>query len=83
MTLNQDKLDELLGDADELITRFVPQDGVPPTWNHNLEILAIYAVINQLWQNPNDKMSVYVQAMQPALLAAFEMGRAAEREGTV
>lgn len=81
MTLNQDRLDELLEDADELITRFAPTD-VPPTWYRNLETLGIYAVVNQLWQNPDDKLSVYVEAIRPVVLAVFEMGREAEREGT-
>lgn len=81
MTLNMEKLDQLLEDADELITRYTP-GAVAPTWNNNMEILGIYAVINQLWQDPTDTIGEYVRAIQPVILAIFEMGREAERDGT-
>lgn len=78
MGLNEDKLAELLEDADELLSRYMPTE-IEPTWNRNLETLGLYAVINQLWQNPRDTVGVYVQAIKPVVLAAWEMGRQAER----
>ena len=81
MTLNTEQLDNVLRDADELLTRFVPAE-VGPTWNRMLEILGIYGVISQLWQDPKGKLSQNVEAIKPVVLAAFEMGREAERDGT-
>lgn len=76
-----DKMIEFLREADELITRYLPKQ-IAPTWNHNLEILGIFAVFTQLWQDPQGTLGEYVRAIQPIILAVYEMGREAERSET-
>lgn len=76
-----DKVVEFLKEADELVTRYLPQ-AVAATWNRNMEILGIYAVFTQMWQDPKGTLGEYVRAIQPVIMAVYEMGRDAERNGT-
>lgn len=79
--VDEQALMDLLNETGELLERY-KKARPAGSWARNLECLTAFAVVHQLWQEPQTKVGALVMEIMPLFDAAFEMGREAERNGT-
>lgn len=67
-----DRIADILEEADELVTRY--GGAVPSTWERNLEVVGTLMVVHKLWQGPEATVSDLLREMMIFLRVAYRMG---------